>query len=209
VERLSSVLTLAELAKIRLGDGMDYRPIRKAMGVSAFGINAYTANAGELVIEPHDELGIGSGKHEELYIVMTGEAEFEVGGEQVGAVAGTLVFVRPEQHRVAKALADDTTVLVIGGKPGAAGPPSPFEYWYLAGPAYDAGEYDKAYAIASAGLTQYPDNPNLHYQLACYSALGGHAERALEHLKVAFEQRPETREWAADDSDLDSIRSRF
>ena len=90
MERLPSVLALSELARIKLGDGMDYRPIRKAMGVSAFGINAYTANAGEQVIEPHDELGVGSGKHEELYVVVAGEAEFELDGETVHAPVGTL-----------------------------------------------------------------------------------------------------------------------
>ena len=98
MERLPAVLTLSELARLRLADGMDYRPIRKAMGVSAFGVNAYSADAGSLVIEPHDELGVGSGKHEELYVVVTGEAEFELDGETVPAPVGTLVFARPEPH---------------------------------------------------------------------------------------------------------------
>jgi mannose-6-phosphate isomerase-like protein (cupin superfamily) len=206
VERVPSVLALSELARIRLADGMDYRPIRKPLGVSAFGINAYTADAGELVIEPHDELGTGSGRHEELYLVVAGEAEFELDGETVPAPVGTLVFARPEQHRVAKALADDTSVLVIGGKPGAAGPPSPFEYWYLAEAESDP---TRKYEVAAEGLEHYPENPNLQYNLACYAALAGREEQALEHLQVAFEKRPESREWAATDSDLDSIRSRF
>ena len=59
-----------------------YRPIRRAMGVSAFGINAYTgADAGDEVIEAHDEQGDGSGHHEELYVVMTGHAGFVLDGE--------------------------------------------------------------------------------------------------------------------------------
>jgi hypothetical protein len=185
---------------------MDYRPIRKAMGVSAFGINAYTANAGEQVIEPHNELGTGSGRHEELYVVVTGEAEFELDGETIPAPAGTLVFAAPEQHRAAKALADDTSVLVIGGKPGAAGPPSPFEYWYLAEAETDPV---RKYEVAAVGLEHHPENPNLQYNLACYAALSGQERRALEHLQVAFEKRPESREWAAQDSDLDSIRTRI
>ena len=49
MERLPAVLNLAGLARIKLADGMDYRPIRKAMGVSAFGINAYTANARDMI----------------------------------------------------------------------------------------------------------------------------------------------------------------
>jgi tetratricopeptide (TPR) repeat protein len=206
VERLPAVLALSELARIRLADGMDYRPIRQAMGVSAFGINAYTADADALVIEPHDEQGEGSGKHEELYIVVTGEAEFELDGEMVPAPAGTLLFARPEQHRVARALADDTTVLVIGGKPGAAGPPSPFEYWYLASAESDPA---RAYALAAEGLEHYPDNPKLQYNLACFAALAGEPDRALKHLRRAFELKPQAREWAAKDSDLDSIRARL
>jgi tetratricopeptide (TPR) repeat protein len=206
VGRLPSVLTLSELDSIDIGD-LTYRPIRRAMGVSAFGINAYTgAQAEDEVIEPHDETGAGSGKHEELYVVMTGRAEFELDGETFDAAPGTLVLARPEQHRGAKATADDTTILVIGGKPGAAGPPSPFEYWYLATPAYRAGDYARAYEIASEGLAEYPDNPSLQYNLACYAALAGRREDALRHLEIAFAGNPKAREWAATDSDLESLR---
>lgn len=185
---------------------MDYRPIRKPLGVTAFGINAYTADEGT-VIEPHDELGSGSGHHEELYYVATGHAEFTLDGETIDAPAGTILFVQPEQHRAATARAKDTTVLVIGGKPGAAGPPSPFEYWYFAGPYAERGEPEKAYAIAAEALEHYPDNPGLHYNLACYSALAGRREDALRHIKIAFELRPDSREWAREDSDLDLIRA--
>lgn len=206
MERLPAVLALSQLQRIELAEGISYRPIRRPMGVTAFGINAYSADDGP-VIEEHDELGTGSGKHEELYFVATGHATFTVDGEQVDAPAGTLLFVQPEQRRGAVAKAADTTVLVIGGKPGAAGPPSPFEYWYLAGPLAEAGEPEKAYVLASEGLQHYPDNPSLHYNLACYAALAGRREDALRHIKVAFAGRPEAREWAKTDSDLDSIRA--
>jgi len=206
VERLPAVLALSELARISLGEGMDYRPIRKPLGVTGFGINAYSADEGT-VIEPHDELGSGSGGHEELYFVATGHARFTIDGEEVDAPTGTILFVQPDQHRAATAHAPGTTVLVIGGKPGAAGPPSPFEYWYFAGPHAEQGEPEKAYEIAAEALEHYPDNPGLHYNLACYAALAGRREAALRHIKVAFEGRPESREWAKTDSDLDSIRA--
>jgi tetratricopeptide (TPR) repeat protein len=206
VERLPAVLALSELARIRLGDGMDYRPIRKPLGVTAFGINAYSADEGT-VIEPHNELGSGSGGHEELYFVATGHAEFTLDGETIDAPAGTILFAAPEQHRAATALAKDTTVLVIGGKPGAAGPPSPFEYWYFAGAHADAGNPEQAYATAAEALEHYPDNPGLNYNLACYAALAGRREDALRHIKVAFAGRPESREWAREDPDLDQIRA--
>jgi tetratricopeptide (TPR) repeat protein len=190
-----------------MGD-LIYRPIARGLGISAFGINAYTGDKpGDEVIEAHDELGDGSGKHEELYVVMTGRAEFELAGEKHDAPTGTPIFARPEQHRGAKATEADTTILVIGGKPGAAGPPSPFEYWYLAEPAYRAGEYDRAYEIASEGLEHHADNAPLQYQLGCYRALAGRREEALEHLRRALELSPEkVRRWAADDSDIDSVR---
>jgi hypothetical protein len=180
------------------------RPIRRPLGVSAFGINAYTGDAeGDLVIEPHAETSDNSGRHEELYVVVTGHALFELDGDEVDAPAGTFVFVRPEQHRSATARAADTTVLVIGGKPGAAGPPSAFEYYFLA-----VGESDpaRAYDLCAEGLEQHPDNGTLHYQLACYAALAGQREDALRHIAVAFEREPRAREWAREDSDLDSIR---
>ncbi len=202
--RVPSVL-VGELDKIAVA-GTLYRPVARVLGVSAFGVNAYTGEQpGDEVIEPHDETGMGSGHHEELYVVLTGHAEFELDGEALDAPAGALVFARPEQHRAAKALAADTTVLVIGGKPGAAGPPSPFEFWYLATPAYDAGDYERAYAIAAEGLEVHPDNPSLNYNLACYAALAGRSEDARRHLEVAFAGNPETREWAAGDSDLASL----
>jgi tetratricopeptide (TPR) repeat protein len=209
VGRLPSVLSLGDLERIDMGD-LIYRPIRRAMGVSAFGINAYTGtNPGDEVIEPHDEKGDGSGHHEELYVVMTGHARFELDGETIDAPAGTMVLARPDQHRAATATAEETTILVIGGKPGAAGPPSPFEYWYLAEPAYRAKDYERAYAIAAEGLANYPDNAPLQYQLGCYAARAGRGEDAVQHIQRAFGLNPKSREWAKDDADLASIRDRL
>jgi hypothetical protein len=199
---LPSVLSLGDLEKIPLAD-VFYRPIARAMGVSAFGINAYTGeHPGDEVIEDHDEQGDGSGHHEELYVVLTGHATFTLDGETVDAPAGTFVFARPEQRRAASAVTEETTILVIGGKPGAAGPPSPFEYWYRAEPAYRAKEYERAYAIAAEGLEHYPDNAQLQYQLGCYAARAGRLEDARAHIERAFELDPKAREWAVGDADL-------
>jgi tetratricopeptide (TPR) repeat protein len=203
---LPSVLSLGDLERIPLAGGI-YRPIARRLGVSAFGINAYTAaNAGDRVIEDHDEQGDGSGHHEELYLVMTGHATFTLDGTELDAPAGTFVFVRPEQRRGAVAVAEETTVLVIGGKPGAAGPPSPFEYWYLAEPAYRAKDYERAYAIAAEGLAHHPDNAPLQYQLGCYAARAGRLEEARKHVERAFALNPKAREWANGDADLAALR---
>ncbi len=200
------VTRLQELERIALGD-MVWRPIRRKLGVTAFGVNAYTGtDAGAQVIEAHDETSSGAGGHEELYLVVTGHAKFIIGGEPVDAPAGTLVLVPPGVPREATAHAADTTVVVVGGKPGAALPVSPFEHWYAAEPAYAAGDYDTAIAITSRGLADDPEHPVIHYQLACYHALAGRPEPAIAHLRVAVTGDARTRAWAAEDADLDSIR---
>ena len=65
-------------------------PVREHLGIHAFGINAYTPGEDGTLIGEHDEAGSGQ---EELYIVLDGKATFEVDGETVDALPGTLVFV--------------------------------------------------------------------------------------------------------------------
>ncbi len=202
------VVHMDELDQIDAAGGV-FLPIRRRLGVRAFGVNAYTARAaGDQVIERHNEMGAGAGRHEELYLVLSGRAEFTVSGEAVDAPAGTLVFV-PEldAERAAVAREPDTTVLVIGGPAAAPLRTSPFEYWFAAEPAYRSGDYDSAITIASAGLREWPGHPVINYQLACYHALAGRREQALEHLSAAVAGEPRAAEWAAGDSDFDSIRS--
>jgi len=201
-----AVARIDELDRVVLGDAGDWRPIRRALAVTAVGVNAYTARAkGDLVIEPHDELGAGSGHHEEVYVVITGAATFTVGEEEFDAPAGTVVRIDVEDHRKAVAEADDTTVLVVGGRPGAAMPPSPFEYWYAAVPAYEAKDYARAIEIASEGLEHHPEHGTLNYQLACYHALAGETDAAVQRLKIAFAGDPRARAWAGSDSDLEGV----
>jgi tetratricopeptide (TPR) repeat protein len=139
--------------------------------------------------------------------MISGAARFTVDGETVEAPQGMLVFV-PEigSRRSAVATADGTTVLVIGGDEGTI-KASAFEYYFVAQASINAGDPQGAYDTAAAGLVDHPDSASLHYNLACYAALAGNGERAIEHLTRAFELDPVTREWAAADSDLDSIRS--
>jgi hypothetical protein len=67
-------------------------PIRERFGVRAFGINGWVGDeAGDTIIAGHAEL---NGRHEELYVVLSGRATFTVGGAEVDAPAGTIVFVR-------------------------------------------------------------------------------------------------------------------
>jgi hypothetical protein len=108
------------------GDGVaELKPVRRHLGIEAFGANARVArDAGEILVLPHDERAggpFGTAGHEELFVVLRGHAVFTVGGEEVDAPAGTLVFVRdPALTRSAVATASDTAVLALGGAPGEA-----------------------------------------------------------------------------------------
>ncbi|HSE80088.1 MAG TPA: tetratricopeptide repeat protein [Gaiellaceae bacterium] len=192
----------------RFGGELDTIPIRIPLGIGAFGVNAYGhREAGGQVIEEHDELGAGAGRHEELYVVLEGRARFTLAGEELDAPAGTLVFVRdPATRRAATAVEPDTTVLVVGGTVGKAFAPSPWESWLEALPSYTAGDFESARGVLARALEQHPDNPNVLYNLACCEALVGRREAALGHLRRAAELDPRVGEWAARDPDLDSIR---
>jgi tetratricopeptide (TPR) repeat protein len=186
----------------------DTIPIRIPLGIQAFGINAYgSPEAGGRVIEEHDELGAGAGRHEELYLVLSGAARFTLAGEELDAPAGTLVFVRdPAVRRGAVAVEPGTAVLVVGAAAGKAFAPSPWESWLEALPAYKAKDFDAAAGVLSRALAAHPDNPNILYNLACCESLAGRREAALAHYRRAAELDPRAPEWAANDSDLDPIR---
>jgi len=200
------VLRLDEIDAIPVA-GVNMRPLRRALGITGFAINGWSADAGKQLIEEHDETGAGAGRHQELYVVIAGNARFTVEGETIEAPPGTLVYV-PDigSRRSAIATADGTSVLVIGGEEGTI-TPSAFEHYFVARASVDAGDPRAAYETAAAGLGDHPDNASLQYNLACYAALAGDDDRALAHLVRAFELEPKTRAWAADDADLDTLRS--
>ena len=203
---MSASKHLNELDRIRVG-GLTWRPVRRVLGATAFGVNAWTGEAvGDEVIESHTEGTPSSPGHEELYLVASGRATFTVGEEEIDAPAGTLVLVEVGTLRSAVAAEPETTVIVIGGEPGAALPVSAWEHYYAAQPAYAAGDYQKAIAIASEGLRDWPDHGPLNHQLACFHALAGHLDEARAHLEVALANDERAREWAADDEDLAALR---
>lgn len=195
---------LSELESLQGPGTLRWRPIRRAFGITAFGVNAYTATeAGQDVVEEHTEQSLG---HEELYFVVSGRATFEVDGEELDAPAGTLVFLAdPTVKRGARAAEPETTVLAIGGEPRRHDI-SAWE-WFFAAYAYAGdGEYEKALSELRAGLEERPGHPPLLYHLACIEARSGRRDEAIEHLNLAVASDAKLRKWAADDDDLDAIR---
>lgn len=201
------VARIAEIEPIPVvGGELQWRPLRRTLGIEAFGINAYTADAGGLVVEEHDETGAGAGHHEELYIVVTGRTTFTVDGESFDAPVGTCVFLDdPKERRAALAEEDGTTVLAIGGVRGQAFQISPWEFAFASAPAWEAKRYDEVKATLLEGLELHPGNTSLLYELACIEALMGDRDAALAHLAQST-ANPRMREYARTDTDFDSLR---
>jgi hypothetical protein len=204
---VTRILRLEDIEPLPAG-GVGYRLVRRALGIEAFGINGFTADEGVQLIEEHDEMGVNGGRHEELYVVMTGSARFTIDGAEHDAAAGTLVFIPdPESRRSAVALEDGTSALAIGGRAGEPYEVSPWEPSFAAQGLAAAGDPDGAADLMAREAAARPDKAGILYNAACFEALAGRREAALAHLLAALALEPdEVRRWAAGDSDLDSLR---
>jgi mannose-6-phosphate isomerase-like protein (cupin superfamily) len=107
----------ADAQKNFRGEHRKTHDVRGFLGVESFGINAFQAHEGELLIVPHDELGEGE-QQEELYLVVKGRAQFTCDGEEIELGPGEVLFVRPGVKRQAIALESPTMLLIVGGRPG-------------------------------------------------------------------------------------------
>jgi tetratricopeptide (TPR) repeat protein len=197
------VVHLDEIDEI--SDGREpLRPVRHHLGITAFGINAWTAReVGDRIINEHDE---EDDENEELYFVAQGRAVFELDGERREAPAGTFVFVPPAVKRTAFAEEPGTTILALGGIPGKPYEPDGWELWSEPRALYDAGEYAAAADRGRELIEADPQYPLLFYNLACCESLAGRTDEAIEHLRQAAARSERWREYAKDDSDFDPIR---
>jgi mannose-6-phosphate isomerase-like protein (cupin superfamily) len=180
-------------------------PVREHLGIHAFGITAYTRGEDGIVINEHDESGSGQ---EELYIVLDGNATFEVDGETVDAPAGTFVFVPPGSRRKATG---EGTVLALGATPGEAyealdwGEAWPFQSESMT--AYREQRYGDALEAVRRGLEHVPDSPGLNYNYACFATLAGDTgDETFRHLKRSVELFPPFRKQAPTDDDFAAVR---
>ena len=180
-------------------------PVREHLGIHAFGISAYTPGEDGTLISEHDEAGSGQ---EELYVVLDGNATFEVEGESVEAPRGTLVFVGPQLRRKATG---DGTVLAVGATPGEVyqaldwGEAWPFHSESMT--AYNEQRYADALEAVRSALEHVPDHAGLHYNYACFATLSGDTgDDTFAHLRRSVELLPRFREDARRDDDLATVR---
>ncbi len=198
------VATLEQIDE--LDDGrVPMRPVRMHLGITAFGANAFTApNSGDRLINEHTE---DDERHEELYVVLSGRARFEIDGQSVDAPAGTYVYVEPAPSRTAFAEEPNTTILAVGGTQGEAYRDSGWETWMALRQLYDAGRFDEVADRAEqmmAGMSQ--PAPAFLYNVACAESLAGRKADAIGHLRQAIEQEPKVRNYIDGDTDLDPLR---
>ncbi len=181
-----------------------WRPVRAHFDIRSFGVNLFFGKeAGDRIVNEHDEADDGQ---EELYLVHSGHARFELDGETVDAPAGTFVYAEPGVKRTAFAEEADTTVLIVGGVPGKAYVVEGWEIWAPFHPLYEAGEYDRAADRLDAELPLEAPYPGAHFNAACVYSLAGRKEDALAHLRRSIELSERFREMAKTDTDLDAIR---
>ena len=203
-----SKYAVAHLDEIKeVTDGREpWRPVRHHFGITSFGINTWTArNAGDRIINEHDEAD-DDDQQEELYLVHSGRATFELDGERLDAPAGTFVLARPGVKRTAFAEEPETTIVAIGGTPGRAYEALGWEVWGPLNRLYQAGEYAEAADRGRELAEAHPEYPGLLYNVACCESLAGRTQDAIEHLRLAMERSERFRSFAAGDSDFDPIR---
>ncbi len=184
--------------------GVHWQPLRRTLGIDAFGINAYTAlEVGEHVVEEHTEEQLG---HQEVYLVLQGHATFTLDGEHVDAPAGSIIFLGdPGVRRSAVAEEVGTTVLAIGGVPGVH-EPSAWEWYFEAERYRDPLDVGAAQVLLAEGRARFPQHAGMLYASACWAAIGGDSEQAMAWLHEAIVVDPNCADWAKDDADLDPIR---
>ena len=97
-----------------LGDGPGFRKVRRALGVTAFGVNGVVFAPGFEGFEHFHE------QQDELYFVHRGRARVEIGGEVHELGEGGLLHVEAQTPRKVSNASDteDLVLLVVGGKDG-------------------------------------------------------------------------------------------
>ncbi len=97
-----------------LGEGYGFRKVRKALGVTAFGVNALVYPPGYTGFQHYHDT------QDELYFVHRGTARFEADGEVRELGPGGLMHVESTTPRMVSNASEteDLVVFIVGGKDG-------------------------------------------------------------------------------------------
>ena len=203
-EKAYEVAHIDELDRFPVDDeGLLWRPVRRRLGITAFGTNAYTAEKGdERVVEEHHE----QDGAEELYFVASGRATFTLGDEEIDAPAGTFIYAEPGTKRGAIASEPKTTVVAFGARPGVPHEISAWEEIFVAFGHLRNGNEEEGRKAMAAAIAAKPDAWQGRFNAACFEALTKNRDAAIEHLRRAIELDPRAAEYAQKDTDFDWLR---
>ena len=98
-------------------EGIEFRPLARALGVTAWGMNVLKLAPGATNYVVHDHTADGQ---EEVYLVLEGSATLQAGDEDMRLERGEVVRVPPGVTRNWKPGDRGVTLLAIGATPGKA-----------------------------------------------------------------------------------------
>lgn len=98
-------------------EGIQFRPLANALGVTAWGMNVLTLEPGVTTYPEHDH---GEDGQEEVYFLLDGAATLVTDGEEHRMKAGQVVRIPPGVTRRWTPGEGGATILAIGSTPGKA-----------------------------------------------------------------------------------------
>jgi quercetin dioxygenase-like cupin family protein len=110
-----NVAVVDEIPPVKEDWPKTWKSIRHYFGITAFGINAVTKDAGEVLIPEHDET---AGNQQEVYFVHKGGVRATLDGTEVEIPEGGAVAIEPHDKRNLESTASPTTLLCVGGPVG-------------------------------------------------------------------------------------------
>ncbi len=110
--------TMCDSADVEAINGV-FKPIRRHLGVTAFGINEETLPPNGDAYPDHDHAEDGQ---EEVFFVLEGGGRMVVDGDDVDLVPGRYVFVSADAKRMIHPGGDGLRLIIVGSPPGAYAP---------------------------------------------------------------------------------------
>src|SRR5687767_13331302 len=98
-------------------EGIEFRPLGRALGVTAWGMNVLNLAPGATTYPEHDH---AEDRQEEVFLVLEGSATLRAGDEDRRLERGEVVRVPPGVMRNWKPGDRGVTLLAIGATPGKA-----------------------------------------------------------------------------------------
>jgi uncharacterized cupin superfamily protein len=114
---IRNLKTIAPYSGENAISGIQFRAVRQALGVTAWGMNVLEMAPQCESYPEHDHTGDGQ---EEVYLVLEGRVVLQFGTEEKVLVAGDLARVGPKTKRKLVTRDSSAVVLALGATPGKA-----------------------------------------------------------------------------------------